>query len=70
MSFSGRREKGDNEGNKLSFPKCCISPEVLVQNLGGNTRQSKLFLGDGDGAIGGWRIAADPPAACRSNTCL
>lgn len=52
MSFSGRKEKGDNNGNKLSFAKCCISPGFLVQDLVGNTIQAKLFLGNGDGAIG------------------
>ena len=61
MSFLRSREKGDRGCDKWSFSKSSTSPELPGQTLVGNARPWRLFLGVGDGADGGCRMAAGPP---------
>lgn len=55
----GWERTGDNGCDELSFPKCCISPEVLVHHLS----FSQVV---GAEQVAGWRMAADAQAASLS----
>lgn len=70
MSFLGSREKGGCGCDKWSFSKSSTSPDLPGQTLVGNARLGRLFLGIGDGADGGCRMAAGTPlpvAAARAS---
>ena len=70
MSFLGSRKKGDSGCDKWSFSKSSTSPRAPWTEFHRKWRLWRLFLGNGGGAGGGWRVTAGSPAAHYSSTCL